>query len=502
MSVSTQDSASLKREAVGGMAWLLAQSVVARGFTMGSQLVLAWLLSPNDFGTIGLATTVTALASALVAFGIDEVLLQRQRTIGLWVTAAFWMTTVLGGAGFILVLLAAPWAGAVYHSAELPGLITVLAMAIPLGALAIIPGVRLRADMRFRFLATYNMAEIVGLQGGTILLAALGAGPYSFAIPVPCVALVKLVLFWSKAPSRPWPRLQQRHLAYLASKGSAVLAQRLITEAVGQGGYIILGLLATQSVVGVYFFAFRLATQPIRMLAGSFQNVLFPALARLRTEPARQGQAALKAAQALGYTVMPFCFLQAALAGPLLHLVFGPKWASAVPLVQILSIGLAFDAISWIAGCLLAARAEFGLGFRYSLMLSPNFFILAYIGARLGSAEGMAWGVSAFYALLTPCYSWLVFRRVGVSLRGLASFYITPALAAAATIGIAYLGSTLVADDLLRCAVIGLVGPGLYVLVLSLLHPALLASAVAWLRHKCPSPLLPVLQRILHPFGA
>lgn len=71
----------------------------------------AWLLSPTDFGTIGLATTVTALASAVVTFGIDEVLLQRQRTIGLWVTAAFWMTAVLGGAGFVLVLLAAPWAG-------------------------------------------------------------------------------------------------------------------------------------------------------------------------------------------------------------------------------------------------------------------------------------------------------------------------------------------------------------------------------------------------------
>jgi len=111
MSVRAQNSASLKREAIGGMAWLLAQSVVARGFAMGSQLVLAWLLSPIDFGTIGLATTVTALASAVVTFGIDEVLLQRQRTIGLWVTAAFWMTAVLGGAGFVLVLLAAPWAG-------------------------------------------------------------------------------------------------------------------------------------------------------------------------------------------------------------------------------------------------------------------------------------------------------------------------------------------------------------------------------------------------------
>ncbi len=54
MSVRAQNSALLKREAINGMAWLLAQSVVARGFAMGSQLVLAWLLSPADFGTIGL----------------------------------------------------------------------------------------------------------------------------------------------------------------------------------------------------------------------------------------------------------------------------------------------------------------------------------------------------------------------------------------------------------------------------------------------------------------
>ena len=100
-------------------------------------------------------------------------------------------------------------------------------------------------------------------------------------------------------------------------------------------------------MVGAYFFAFRLAIQPVQLLAGNLSNVLFPILAQLRGDPARQGEAALKASRVLSYVVMPYCFLQAAVAKPLLTLVFADKWLAAIPLMQILSIGLAFDAVSW-----------------------------------------------------------------------------------------------------------------------------------------------------------
>ncbi len=66
-----------------------------------------------------------------------------------------------------------------------------------------------------------------------------------------------------------------------------MLGTRLIVEAVNQGGYVVLGLMATDTVVGVYFFAFRLAAQPLRMLAGNFGAVLFPAFTQLRSAPSR-----------------------------------------------------------------------------------------------------------------------------------------------------------------------------------------------------------------------
>jgi O-antigen/teichoic acid export membrane protein len=489
LSVKQQDGQSLKSEAIGGMTWLLGQSVVTRIIVMAGQLILAWLLTPQDFGTIGLATTVTTLTTVIVSFGMDEVLLQRRSTIGLWSNAAFWITVWTGGVGLAVVLIAAPFVGAAYHSKELPSLLVILALAVPLAAMAVVPGVRLRANTRFGLLATYNMIEILGIQGGSILLAALGAGPYSFAIPVPLMAAIKLLVYWINTPFRIHPQPKWRHYGYLLSKGIAILGQRIIIAAVAQGDYVILGLLATQSVVGVYCFAFRLSAQPTGMLAGSFQSVLFPVLARVRTDPKRQGQAALKTAQVLGYTVMPFCFLQAAVAGPALRLLFGLKWESAVPLMQILSFGLAFDAISWIASGLLAARAEFALGFRIWLTLCPSFFVLAYLGAWFGSAEGLALGVTCYYGLITPCYSWLVFRRASVRLGDLMRLYVLPALIAAIAMGAAYFGATFLAKDLSRFFFICTVGPILYILALYLLHPTLLKDAMELLRkgHFIPS---------------
>ena len=152
--------------------------------------------------------------------------------------------------------------------------------------------------------------------------------------------------------------------------------------------------------------------------------------------------------------------------------------------MQILNVGLAFDAISWIAGYLLAARAEFEVAFRYSVTLSPSFFVLAFVGAALGGAPGCAVGVAAFYTLVTPYYSWLVFRRVGVDLRGLVSFYVYPSLTAPATMGVAALGSKFVDGDLLHCVVIETVGPGLNILALSLIYPALLREGRDWLLRK------------------
>ena len=90
-----------------------------------------------------------------------------------------------------------------------------------------------------------------------------------------------------------------------------------------------------------------MAAQPLQLMASSLSNVLFPTLSTLRNTPRQQGQAGFRAAKILGLAIMPSAALQAALIGPAIHLFFPDhKWDDSIQLIQVLSIGLGFNAIA------------------------------------------------------------------------------------------------------------------------------------------------------------
>jgi len=123
---------SLARQATRGVIWLMAQSVGSRVVLLAAQLVTAALLSPSDFGVVGLAFTVSTIGSAIVGFGVDQVLIRRQRTLHLWVTPAFYLYLALGLAGLSATLLAAPVFASLYHSPTVFGVAATSGFALPL----------------------------------------------------------------------------------------------------------------------------------------------------------------------------------------------------------------------------------------------------------------------------------------------------------------------------------------------------------------------------------
>jgi PST family polysaccharide transporter len=294
-----------------------------------------------------------------------------------------------------------------------------------------------------------SFGEVVITSVCSIGLAAAGFGAYSFVLPVPFARAARVLILWRAARAcaagrrqagwdLSWRRL--RRSTRLLPAASAALGTTLLATLVAQGDYIVLGLIiANPAAVGVYFLAFKLAIQPLRMLAGSFSGVLFPTLVQYRNDPLRQRDAALRVSQMLSAVVMPICFLQATLAHPLLEVFFAPRWQGAAPFMQLLSIGLAFDASSWAAGAFLQARGEFKRSFIYSLIAAPLFFAFVSAGALLHEAFGVAVGVALFYILLAPVYCYAVFRPVGAtSWRAIALIYVAPALLSAAASSAAY----------------------------------------------------------------
>ena len=467
---------SLSRTATIGVAWLMTQTVSVRILSMLSQFILIWLLSPSDFGAVGLANTVAALSATVMNFGIDEVLLQRPQGISRWAASAFWMSMVFAVITMGLILIASPWISRMYGTPELTGLLTVQAIALPIWALATVPYVQARAQLKFRLQAIYNTSELAASQVMTILLAWAGFGAYSFVLPLPVLAVAKAIVFWRKSPISLTIGIRAFRLIHLAVNGLTVFGTRALNELIQQGGYIVLGLTASNAVVGLYYFAYRLAAQPVRLMALSFHYVLFPTLSQIRTDPQRQNESALQAARVLTAIVMPLGFLQAALSDPALRLISSPQWHGSIILVQILSIGLPFDAASWIANALINARGEFRLSAIYTGVSAAMFLVFAAVGAVVGTDVGVSIAVSVYYIVQGPTYSMVIFGR-SVSLWGLlGEIYGLPTLISAISVGSAYALSfapILQGWQIPRILVIGLVAVPLYVVIFWRVRPEL-----------------------------
>jgi PST family polysaccharide transporter len=438
--------ASLAGAAGKGVLWLLGQTAASRVVQALSQIVLAWLLTPADFGEVSLALAVAAIVSAFFGLGLEDVLLQRHRALRLWAPTVFRLSLAIGLLGGLALLAAAPVAALIYGQPNLAGLIAVAALGAPIGSLETVPGTILRSRLDFRVLALAALGEAVAAGGLSILLAALGFGPYSLVLPSPVAAAGRVFVLWRLA--KPCVRLtgSRRRWRLLMPSASASLGGRLLLTLMGQADYMILGLVAREVELGIYYFAFKVAVQPLRMLAGSLSSVLFPALVHYRDDAARQLDAALLASQVLSVIVMPACFLQAALAGPVLHLFFGAKWDAAEPLIQLLSIGFAFDASSWAAGAFLISRGEFRRGFRYTSIAAPIFFAFVAAGALAHGALGVATAVAAFYVLAQPESCYFIFTRARlhaatrarpVGWRDVARIYAAPVLLGAASVAAA-----------------------------------------------------------------
>ena len=417
---------SLTRQSASGFAWLLVQSGGARIIGFFSQIFLARLLTPADFGDIALVSSLAAVIATLVGFGIDDVLLSRTRHIRFWIAPAFWASLAFSFLGASVLLALAPVAQHFYQSNALFGLLAVLAFSLPLAAAATVPRAYLRRDLRFRFMATYATVELLAAQLLTIFLAWFGCGAYSFVIPIPLAAAVRSLTFCYAAQPPHRARLRWWHFRVLLRSGSTVFGQKLVTSLRENGDYLLLGCVARKADVGLYYMAFKLAAVPVYTLVSSMSGVLFPALAQLRNEPDRQRAAALSASRAVALAVIPISFLQAAVSGSILRVFFGEKWLPAAAMLSILTIGLAYDAVPCVVSALLTANGKFNAQWKWSIASIPVFFLLIALGCKLGGAIGVALGVAVFFIVTAPSFSYFALRPAGCSLRDIAGIYLPP----------------------------------------------------------------------------
>ncbi len=377
---------------------MTVNSVFSKVLGTLSQIILAWLLRPKDFGLIGLTFTVAAVTGILANTGLEDVLLQRQKHFHRWANPAFWISLCSGCVATIAMMLAAPIARHIYREPAMLGFVLLMSLGFPLTNLSLVPLAKLRIDMRFRTLAVLGMLNNALLPILTILFAWRGFAVYSFIWPRLICAALTAGTAWYLAHAVIKPRFDLRLWRRLIGVGASTFATRITFLLVTNGDYLTLGLMYPAAIVGGYFFAFNLSTQTTALVVTNFNSVLFPALCKLQADVNRQGRAMLRGLRMLATIAVPCCFLQAALAGPGIHVLFQPKWYPSIPVLQVLSIGMAFCALAWPAASLLPAQGRFSVQAAMAWISCVPFFIFVAIGAYFYGNVGTGVGVAVYWA--------------------------------------------------------------------------------------------------------
>jgi PST family polysaccharide transporter len=479
----------LAQKTFSGFFWLMAQTVGSKLVNTVGQVILAWLLEPAAFGLIAMTYTVTAFAGLTQQAGLREILIHRQEHFNRWANPAFWMSLALGVAGAVIALGLAPIGAWIYEDKQVIPLVSLVAVNILLTAFEVVPDAKLTAELHFRYLAIMKWFTAVGTMGLSIVFARMNFGAYAFVLPLPIITAIRLTMLWTAArPPIRW-QLHFRRWKYLINDSAMLFMASFFIILTWQGDYMILGIMHDPKTVGIYFFAFNLATQTMQVFTQNLIGVLFPALSKMQHNIVHQTRSFLRAAELLAVIGVPLCLLQAALAGPAINILFNSWWQDMIRVLQLLSIGMAVRLVASPGGALIQAQGRFKTYLITNAVNAVFFLALVWLGAwlaksapqtHLPAARYVAGAVMTYFTIIGPVFLWIAIRPGGGRWRDVWHVYFAPTVASIASIGVGvafgrYIQSMPMTNDLvkqlLRIIAIVLWSTVLYIPIIRLLSP-------------------------------
>lgn len=420
------EAAPLGQAVGGGMSWMVAATVGTRVVSFLAQIMLGWWLLPKDFALYATATSVAGFIMVCRDMATGHLLVQRGReAYHTCDGAAFWIAFTYNVSVAIVGTLAAfPLATHVYHNEELAWMLIVMVWALPISAVGNNLIARLRLDLRFRTFSGILAVSGMFRQLCMIVLAYLGFGAMSFAIPVLLNALFDAAALWYVTRQSPWKRpFQFDQWRGLIRQAVWLMVNSLANFAMDFGPYLLLipilfVTLNSESqatdITGFYFFAYQITAQIGVVLAYNATLVLMPALQRMKDDPQRQRDAAMRALRTL-MLAASFCSLGlASIMRPLEHLLWRGKFEPSVAAILIFGAFYPWRVTFGLCTSILMAQGAF----RRLAVLSA-FECVGLMAATTAAGiwaptvTGVAWYTGIWVCFSRLVSTWYVFHKMG-----------------------------------------------------------------------------------------
>ncbi len=423
------------RTARGGLVTMVAHGLKF-GVSIVATAILARLLTPQDYGLIGMVAVATLFVAMFKDMGLSLATIQRAEINFEQISTLFWVNVGISFGIMLLMILAAPIVSWFFAEPRLTLITIVTATGFLIGGLAVQHEALLRRQMRFFVLSGIAFASItVGYAVG-IGLAWYGWRYWALVFSQLALLTTNTVGVWLACRWRPGRPRRNAGVKSMLKFGGDVTGYSMINYFSRNMDNLLIGRFGGAQALGLYNKAIQLLGLPTDQINEPLFSVAIPALSRLTDSPERYREAYLRMMEKVIMLTMPVVALMLVASDWLVQLVLGPQWGQAAPILVAMCIAGLFNPIMNTGGWLLVTQGRTRDMLYWSLINAPLAIVPIVIGLRWGPV-----GVAACYSvarllLANPLQFWFVGRtgpvRTGDFYRLLAPFVCAVGVASAA----------------------------------------------------------------------
>ena len=406
---------SLKSQTIKAALWSILGTGSTSAVQFGIGIIIARLLSPAEFGLMGMILVFIGLGNVFVEGGFGLALIHNKNATRLEETSVLVWNFGIASAVYAILWFSAPFVAEFYRQPIFVDLLRVLAIRLLVGSFGIVQTSYLTRKLDFKAIARVNILS--GFLSGllAIYLAWKGFGVWALVWQALAATLCSTVFLWLSSNWRPVSGFSWEAIKKMGSYGSKMLVSGLITTVFEYLNNILIGRFHTPADLGYFTRAQNLHTSTVSTLSQSMSAVLLPSLVRVNEDKEAFRRAYMRAMESLLAVTAPIVCCLFVLAEPVIRFLFTDKWLPAVPYFQILCVPALLYPLHMLNLNALLALGKPGLHLKLEIIKRATGFSLAMIALPFG-VMALAFALMVGSALCVPINAYYPSKLAGISL--------------------------------------------------------------------------------------
>lgn len=374
----------MRAKSTRGMAWSAVERFSLLGIQFIIQIVLARLLTPDDYGVIGMLAVFLAVSQTFIDSGFGKALIQNQRRTERDFATMFVFNIAVACVFYAILFASAPWIADFYEMPILVPVTRVLALSMIVSAFAAVHRAKLEINVDFKTQAKATIAASLfsGIVG--IAMAYCGFGVWALVAQTLVSAGTQVVLFWLLIKWFPRYFFSWKSFKPMFRFGSKLVVASLLHTIYSNLYSIFIGKIYSASALGFYTKANMFAGLPSQVGNGILGRVTFPVLAQVQGDNARLKHIYGKYLRFSTSLLVPLMLGICAVAKPLVIVLIGEKWLPCVPFLQVLCFAWMCDPIMLVNLNLIYVKGRTDLVLKLEIVKKITATLMMFCGLPFG----------------------------------------------------------------------------------------------------------------------